>query len=139
MGGLAGFRGFVRAVSTRENRELMTLAIALVLGMSTWFSTTAVLADLRLAWELSATEGSLLTIVVQVGFVVGAVVSSVTNLADRVAPLRLILVGTTGAAVANASIVITDAYGPALAARAATGACLALVYPPALKAMTSRQ
>jgi MFS family permease len=120
----------------RERKELIRLAIALVLAMSTWFSTAAVLGQLSADWTLSNTQASWLTIVVQIGFVIGAVVSASTNLADRIPPLRLILIGSIGAATANALIVPLDGFEGALAARFVTGAFLALVYPPALKSMS---
>ena len=119
-----------------QQRQLRVLAFALVLSMSTWFSTAAVLGQLRADWNLSSTAASWLTIVVQLGFVAGAVVSSLLTLADRIPPRRLILIGSIGAALANASIVLVDGYGFAVVARFATGAFLAGVYPPALKAMS---
>jgi sugar phosphate permease len=63
--------------------------------------------------------------------------SSVTNLADRIQPLRLIFLGASGAAIANAVLVFVDGFGPALVLRFVTGAFLAAVYPPALKAMSA--
>jgi MFS family permease len=125
-----------RTGSGEQRRQLIILAGALVLAMSTWFSTAAVLATLRTDWELSPAAGSWLTIVVQLGFVAGAVISSVTNLADRIPPRRLLLIGAVGAAGANAAVVIGDSFAVALAARFVTGAFLAAVYPPALKAMS---
>ncbi len=123
--------------STAQNRQLRILALALVLSMSTWFSTAAVLGQLREAWRLTSAEASWLTIAVQLGFVFGAIGSSVTNLADRIPPLRLIFMGSAGAAGANALIVLAGGFAPALGLRFATGAFLAAVYPPALKAMSS--
>ncbi len=105
--------------------------------MATWFSTAAVSGQLREDWNLSRTDSSWLSIVVQLGFVAGAIVLASTNLADRVAPRRLLFFGTVGAAASNAAVVVFDAYGPALVARFLTGVFLAGVYPPALKAMTS--
>lgn len=119
-----------------QRQQLIVLAIGLVLAMSPWFSTSAALGQLRERWDLSATGGSWLTIAVQLGFVLGAVGSSIVGLADRIPPRRLILLSSVLAAVANASIVITDGYGAALVARLVTGAALAGVYPPALKAMS---
>jgi MFS family permease len=121
----------------QQRRQLTILAVALVLTMSPWFSTAAVLGQLRERWDLSSAASSWLTIAVQIGFVIGAVFSSAANLADRVAPRRLILYGSALAAAANAAIVGLDSYGPALIARLVTGAALAAVYPPALKAMSS--
>lgn len=105
--------------------------------MSTWFSTAAVLGQLRDVWTLSNAQASWLTILVQIGFVVGALTSSVTNIADRIAPQRLIFLGTSGAAVANGLIVVFDNFGSAAFLRFLTGVFLAAVYPPALKAMSA--
>jgi len=105
--------------------------------MSPWFSTAAVLGQLRDAWDLTSAQASWLTIVVQLGFVAGAVLSSATNLADRLPPRRLVLIGAAGAAAANIGVVASTSVGPALIGRFLTGASLALVYPPSLKAMSA--
>jgi len=120
-----------------QRYELFLLAGALVLSMSTWFSTAAVLGQLRNDWDLSTTQASWLTIVVQLGFVAGAMISAFTNLADRIPPLRLVLLGSIGAGAANAIVAAADGFTVGLVARFATGAFLAAVYPPALKAMSS--
>ncbi len=116
---------------------LRRLALAMVLAMSTWFSASAVLPQLRADWSLSNSQGAFLTIAVQLGFVVGAVASAALNLADLVPPRRLILIGTTGAALANAGLLLADGPGLALPLRFVTGVFLAAVYPPALKAMAT--
>lgn len=109
----------------------------MVLSMTTWFSASAVLPQLRDEWGLSTTASSWLTIAVQLGFVGGALASATFNLADLVAPRRLILVGATGAALSNLLLLAADGPMMAIPARFATGAFLALVYPPALKAMST--
>ncbi len=113
------------------------LATSVLLSMTTWFSASAVVPQLRHEWHLSATGGGLLTVAVQLGFVVGALLSAVTNLADIVGPRRLMLIGSAGAAAANAFLVVSSGLMWALPLRAITGACLALVYPPAMKAMAT--
>ncbi len=120
-----------------QRRQLQLLAAALVFSMSTWFSTAAVLGQLRTVWELSSAQASWLTILVQIGFVAGALTTSATNIADRIPPLRLIFYGSLGAAVANGLIVVFDNYWSAAILRFLTGAFLAAVYPPALKAMSA--
>ena len=120
-----------------QRRQLVILAGALVLAMSTWFSTAAVLQQLREAWDLTAAAGAWLTIMVQIGFVAGAGISSLTNLADRIPPRRLVLIGSVGAASANALVVLGGSFATAVPARFVTGAFLAAVYPPSLKAMSS--
>lgn len=121
----------------QQRRELTLLALGLVLAMSPWFSTAAVLGQLRDAWELSRAQASWLTIVVQIGFVIGAIVTSTTNLADRIPPRRLIFFGAMGAALANLVVVLGNSFEVAIVARLATGAFLAAVYPPSLKAMST--
>lgn len=116
---------------------LFILAFAMVLSMTTWFSASAVLPQVRAQWHLSATTSSFLIIAVQLGFVAGAVFSAILNLADRVAPRRLILYGAVGASVANVLLVASHGVGTALPLRFATGICLAGVYPSALKAMAT--
>ena len=116
---------------------LAVLATAMVLSMTTWFSAAAVLPQLRSEWHLSTNGASWLTISVQLGFVLGALASTVANLADRVPPRRLILLGSLGAALSNGLLVTSAGLSSALPFRLATGAFLALVYPPALKAMAT--
>jgi MFS family permease len=120
-----------------RRRQLSLLAVGLVATMSPWFSTAAVAGQLTEVWRLSSGQLSWLVIAVQLGFVAGALIITVTGLADRFGPRRLILVGACLAAAANASLIVAPGFGPALLARFATGAALAAVYPPALKAMSS--
>ncbi len=116
---------------------LAILAVAVLLSMTTWFSASAVVPQLRAEWGLTAGQAGLLTLSVQLGFVAGAVGSAVLALADVVAPRRLMLLGSLGAALANAGLVLADGPLLAIPLRFATGAFLAAVYPPALKEMAT--
>jgi MFS family permease len=118
-------------------RALAVLAAALVLSMTTWFSATAVIPQLRADWGLDQNEAAWLTIAVQLGFVVGALVSAALTLPDVVSPRLVLLVGALGAAAANLLLVAADGPGLAIPLRAATGFFLAGVYPPALKLMAT--
>ncbi|MEJ5915394.1 MFS transporter [Pseudokineococcus sp. 1T1Z-3] len=109
------------------------LAAATALAMGVWFSAAAVVPQLSLAWDLTPGGSALLTVAVQLGFVVGALVSAGTGLADRVPARRLLTLGALGAAVANAGLLLAGGLAGGLVARLATGALLALVYPSALK------
>ena len=113
------------------------LGLATLLAMTTWFSATAVLPQLREAWGLGEAEVIGLTLAVQIGFVIGAVIAALTNLADLVPPSRLILYGASGAAIANALLLATPGPGMAIPLRLLTGVFLAGVYPPALKQMAT--
>ncbi|MGD2040736.1 MAG: MFS transporter [Anaerolineae bacterium] len=116
---------------------LALMAITLVLSMSTWFSASAVLPQLREMWHLSAGTSAWLTIAVQIGFVCGAVVSSLLNLPDIVAPRHVILGGAIGAAAANALVRVAGGPVVGIPLRFATGFFLAGVYPPAFKLMST--
>ena len=105
--------------------------------MTTWFSATAVVPQLRQEWELGNTASAWLTIAVQVGFVAGAVLSSALTLPD-ILPIRLlILASSVGAAAANLGLLAADGAETAIPLRIATGFFLAGVYPPAAKLIST--
>jgi MFS family permease len=106
--------------------------------MALWFSASAVVPQLELAWQLTGGQQSWLTMSVQIGFVVGALLSAAFNLADRV-PTRLLLAfSALAGAVFNAMIaLLVDSLTPALILRFLTGVCLAGVYPPGMKLMAT--
>ncbi len=118
-------------------RALGLLATVAFLEMSTWFSASAVLPQLRAAWGVSAAAGAWLTISVQLGFVAGAVISASLNLADIFRPRRLMLAGATLAAAFNLCLLSSHGLTSALPLRFATGAAIALVYPSSLKVMAT--
>lgn len=106
--------------------------------MSLWFSGSAVLPQLTDEWGLSGTEQSWMTMSVQLGFVAGALLSAVLNLADRIPAQLLFAASSLGAAAATAAIpLVSDGPGVALALRLVTGAFLAGVYPPGMKLMAT--
>ncbi|MET8468469.1 MFS transporter [Streptomyces sp. NPDC006422] len=117
----------------RAGGALAVVAVSTLLAMSVWFSASFVLPQLREEWGLSAGSGALLTVAVQLGFVVGAVSSAMSGLADRVANRYLMCGGALGAAGANLGVLVADGLGPAVVLRLVTGFFLAGVYPPALK------
>lgn len=127
------------AVSDPNGRflPLGLLTLALVLGISTWFSATAVIPQLAEAWDLSATAQAWLTISVVLGFVIGALVSSVLNVADRVRPQVVMLVGAWGASLANFGLIMVDDALSGILLRLLTGFFLAGVYPPSFKLIST--
>lgn len=109
------------------------LALALVMGMSTWFSASAVIPQLDEIWSLTPTTRAWLTIAVQIGFVAGALVSALLNVSDLVRARLVILIGAVGAGVANLLIVFVDGPAAGIPLRFVTGFFMAGVYPPAFK------
>jgi MFS family permease len=112
---------------------LALLAAAELLGMSLWFTASAVSPQLSDLWGLTPGEAGWLTTAVQLGFVAGTAVAAVLNLADLL-PARTYVAGCAAVAtIANAALLITGGYVPALVLRFFTGFFLAGVYPPAMK------
>ena len=122
---------------TARRRALLLLGLALLLGMTTWFSATAVIPQLRAEWSLSSTAAAWLTIAVQLGFVAGAIVSATLNLADVFPPRRVFAVAAIGAASVNALLAAAGGPATGIPLRFATGFFLAGVYPPALKVIAT--
>ncbi|MEM9713991.1 MAG: MFS transporter, partial [Actinomycetota bacterium] len=106
--------GTARVTEPGQRRALVVLATAMVLAMSTWFSAAAVLPALRARWDLTAGQSPWLTIAVQIGFVVGAILLAVANLVDRIPPRRLVLLGALGAAAANLGLLAVESFAPAV-------------------------
>ncbi len=106
--------------------------------MSLWFSASAVVPQLTEAWGLSGGQQAWLTLSVQLGFVVGALLSATTNIADRVPAHKLFQVSALAGAACNAAIAVFDpGYAGVVGLRFLTGVCLAGIYPPAMKLMVS--
>lgn len=118
-------------------RILTFLAAALVLAMSTWFSASAVIPQLRDTWALTPNTAAWLTIAVQLGFVAGAVISSLFNISDLIAPRHVIMGGAIGAAIVNGLLLLANGPQAGIPLRFATGFFLAGVYPPAFKLIST--
>lgn len=122
------------SVSSRTRRRMLTLlALAQFLGMSLWFTASALAPRLQELWGLSAQEAGWLTTIVQLGFVVGAAGAAVLNLADLLPARGYFAASALAAGLANALLVVAPGYGAALGLRFLTGFFLAGVYPPAMK------
>lgn len=114
-------------------RMLALVAVAELLGMSLWFTASALSPELRAAWGLDAQQAGWLTTAVQLGFVAGTATAAVLNLADVVPSRRYFAGAALCAAAANAALPAAPGYGAVLALRFLTGFFLAGVYPPGMK------
>ena len=114
-------------------RVLALVCAGVVLSMTTWFSATAITPELVRVWGLTAVQASWLTNAVQIGFVIGALSSSLVSLPDLVSLRKLMGASAVLAASANLCLLAAPSVGLLLAARVVTGIALAGIYPPALK------
>ncbi len=121
-----------------KRQTLILLSIVELLGMSLWFSASAVVPELTREWSLTSGQQAWMTMSVQIGFVAGAFLSAVLNLADRYDAPRMIAVSALLGGLFNLAIPLF-ATGPdsAIGLRFLTGAMLAGVYPPGMKVMAS--
>ncbi len=112
---------------------LALLSVAVLWGMSVWFTASAVAPVLQIRWNLNSSQIAWLTTTVQLGFVAGTMVAAILNLADLIPSRGYFAVSAILAASATAFLVIVPVYGGALGLRFLTGFFLAGVYPPAMK------
>jgi MFS family permease len=119
-------------------RNLSLLSLSVLFSMALWFSASALVPQLTIEWGLTSGQQSWMTMSVQIGFVVGALVSAILNLADRISPPKLIGTSALLGAVFNAAIPLFSS-GPELALllRFLTGITLAGVYPPGMKTVAT--
>jgi MFS family permease len=121
-----------------KSKALAFLSLTELMGMSVWFSASAVVPALTAAWGLSASGQAWLTMSVQLGFVAGALGSAVVNLADRV-PGRWLFAASSVLAGAATLLIPPAGHGllPVLVLRFLTGVFLAGVYPVGMKIMAT--
>jgi MFS family permease len=126
--------------------QLGLLALVELLAMSLWFSASAIAPALAREWALSTGQVTWLTISVQLGFVVGALLSAVFNLPERLSAPRLIAISSLAGAGCNAAIPLlvsnqlgrtTMGFALVVMLRFGTGMALAGVYPPGMKIVAS--
>ena len=123
---------------TTATRQLVVLSLAELGALSLWFSASAVLPALTQEWMLGDGGRAGLTLAVQVGFILGTLVSAVGNLPDIWSPRRLMAASAVVGAVANGALALwVDSLGPALVLRFVTGLAMAGAYPPAMKIMAT--
>jgi len=119
-------------------QTVLLLALAEFLAMSLWFSASAVTPALTSAWNLTAGDAAWLTMSVQIGFVVGAFLSALFNIADVWPPRLVFALGAVLGAVVNGLIAaVAGGLALAIVLRFMTGFALAAVYPVGMKIMAT--
>ena len=135
---MAAATGLDLETSPHARRQRRLVAAVMLLGLSCWFSATAVSPSLQADFGITGTQAVLLTSAVQVGFVLGAVGSAALNLADRFDPTRVVAYASAAAALATAALaLLAGSLAVAVALRLLTGIALAAVYPVLMKVMAT--
>ena len=121
-------------IAAGAHRQLALLAVAMVLGMTPWFSATVAAPGMIAEWRTTPGVSAWLTIAVQLGFVFGTLVSALLLLSDRLSARRLAAGSSILVTVATATLAWRHTGpGAAMLLRFATGVALAGVYPPGIK------
>jgi predicted MFS family arabinose efflux permease len=118
-------------------RALAVLSGAMVLAMSAWFSTVVVVSQLRVELGMSGGAATGSAVAVQLGFVVGALLSAALALPDRIPPRRLAVRGAMLTAAVNLVPALWAHTAVLTVSRALVGASLALVCPPLLATVST--
>lgn len=112
---------------------LLLVSVAEMMAISAWLVSSAISKEISDYWGLTDWQTGALATSVQLGFVVGTLLSATFNLAD-VLPNRLFFSGCAFfAALANSALVFCEGFWQAAAARFFVGLFMAGVYPPAMK------
>lgn len=117
---------------------MLLLATVEVLGLTVWFSATAVSPALQAEWTISPLAAVWLTASVQVGFVAGGITSALFTLGDRLRPHLIMSISAFGAGLATALLALAaNGLWQAIVLRFLTGVFLAGLYPIGMKVMSS--
>lgn len=114
-------------------RVVGTISVATMLAMSVWFSASFIVADLRLVWGMPAAFTGLLSFGLQIGFIAGAMLSSLLGLVERIGSRRIFFSAAMSAGALNLALLVTDDFRVGIVLRFLTGVALAGIYPVAMK------
>jgi MFS family permease len=115
-------------------RTIILLSFSVLFSMAVYFSASAVVPALTKLWSLDNGGRAWLTMSVQLGFVIGAILSALTNLSDILPAPRLMAFSAFLAALSTALIgLIATSFPIALILRLLTGMFLVGVYPVGMK------
>lgn len=125
-------------MTANPQAQRLLIALTQVLSLTVWFSVSAVVPSVQAEFDIGDATSVWLTGTVQLGFVLGALASTLLNLSDRV-PMPVFL--GCGAALAAACTFFVAVLDLGLAAvlvlRFLTGVFMAAVYPTGVKLMSS--
>ena len=119
---------------SKKWRTILLLSLAVLFSMGVYFSASAVVPALTALWALDDSGRAWLTMSVQLGFVIGALLSALTNLSDMLPAPRLMAVSAFLAALSTALIgLVATSFPVALILRLLTGVFLVGVYPVGMR------
>jgi MFS family permease len=110
------------------------ISIAQLFGTALWFSANSTAADLMRIWHASAADIGWLTNAVQLGFIVGTLIISLSGAADRFNASKIFVCSALSGAVFNLGFAwLSTGLASGAAFRFGVGICLAGIYPMGMK------
>jgi MFS family permease len=109
-----------------------TVVFAQFCGTSLWFAGNASMHAMQSQWTDGA--AGYLTIAVQLGFIVGTLLFSVSGIIDRYSPSMIFFSSCIAGSCCNAMLLFdVSSFSLALSSRVLVGICLAGIYPVGMK------
>lgn len=119
-------------------RELVLISLSVLLSLSLWFSATAVFPALITIFHFSSGFQPWLTTAVQIGFIIGSLLSSIYGWQDLYSSRLIFSVSAVLGAICNFMLIISNQPIEFFFIRFLTGLFLAGVYPTAVKMLSVR-
>lgn len=120
--------------ASRPRRILPVIVLSQFAGTSLWFATNAILPDVQSMWHESSSAIGWMTSAIQLGFILGTLVSAFLNLPDRFSPRVVFCLSSLLGAMFNLGIIMfVESWTLVLLLRVLTGVCLAGIYPVGMK------
>jgi MFS family permease len=119
-------------------KALCLISISELFALSLWFSASAILPDLKVAWNLNSFTAAWVTSSVQIGFIVGALISSFFGIPDRYNSRKVFVISAFVGAIINGLLIFVSLAWLGFFIRFLTGMTLAGVYPTAVKLISVR-
>ncbi|MHA1912760.1 MAG: MFS transporter [Promethearchaeota archaeon] len=116
---------------------LIVVSISLLFSVTVWFSANAITSQLISLWNLTPRDIAILSIILIIGFVIGALIYSVFNLPDLIKTPLFFSVNTLIAAFGNFFAAMAPNFLVFIIFRFITGFFLAGVYPTSMKLISS--
>lgn len=131
-------RGPVHRWLVQAPGPVLVIAVAQLLGTSLWFSANSAAADLARVWRIGPADLGVLTGAVQLGFILGTLIISLSGYADRFRASRLFVCSAIAGALFNAGFAwLSVGLWSGAAFRFLVGVCLAGIYPLGIKLIVS--
>ncbi|MFT5353147.1 MAG: MFS family permease [Polyangiales bacterium] len=120
----------------RPLRILPIIVLAQLACTSLWFAGNAILESLQADLGIEG-DVSLITSAVQLGFIVGSAVLTMSGFGDRFSTSRVFFMGALVGASANVAVIGATSLQDVVALRFLVGVSLAAIYPMGMKAAAS--